>query len=235
MLWLDATFMAPVRSRYSDCGGLPKHASGLLGRQGWWDVREKVCRWPASGFAILLSTTMAARNITLGHFLCRLGRFSPADSGIPCRQERQIVRSASDLDGFLPGFGYSPSRMGFRGSPVRAEASLCWPAMRPERYSPRQRHGAQRSAGNPAVPIERSAGSMWEIRPVPDRCSGVVSPAQDVFAARVSLGDGATDTVIEALIQRFYDRFFHARVSFTDLVNGEWIGASTHRNDQPVL
>jgi len=31
-----------------------------------------------------------------------LGLLGPADPGIASRQERQIVRSASDLDGFLP-------------------------------------------------------------------------------------------------------------------------------------
>ncbi len=34
-----------------------------------------------------------------------LGPFNPADSGIVESRLRQIVRSASDLDGFLPGFG----------------------------------------------------------------------------------------------------------------------------------
>ena len=45
-----------------------------------------------------------------------LGPLIPADSGIIRRQERQIVRSTSDLHGFLPGFGQSSRRMGFRGS-----------------------------------------------------------------------------------------------------------------------
>ena len=41
--------------------------------------------------------------------MCRLGRLlgllGPADPGVKPRQERQIVRSASDLDGFLPEYG----------------------------------------------------------------------------------------------------------------------------------
>jgi len=43
--------------------------------------------------------------------------------GMFCRQERQIVRPTGENHGILPGFGNSPSRMGFRGSPVRAEAA----------------------------------------------------------------------------------------------------------------
>ena len=45
----------------------------------------------------------------LCRLLCRLGRllglFSPADSGIESKQERQIVRPTSDLDVFLPEIG----------------------------------------------------------------------------------------------------------------------------------
>ena len=40
-----------------------------------------------------------------------LGPLIPADSGIIGRQERQIVRSTSDLHGFLPGFGCFRGRL----------------------------------------------------------------------------------------------------------------------------
>jgi hypothetical protein len=44
-----------------------------------------------------------------GRSLCRLGRILsrqiPADSGMVRRQKRQILRSAGDLRGILPGFG----------------------------------------------------------------------------------------------------------------------------------
>jgi hypothetical protein len=45
----------------------------------------------------------------LGPFMCPLGPFlgpfDPASSDISFRQERQIVRSALGLHGFLPEFG----------------------------------------------------------------------------------------------------------------------------------
>jgi hypothetical protein len=56
-----------------------------------------------------------------------------------------------------------------------------------------------------------------------------------MFAAWVSFRDGPTDAVIKILIQGFYETFFHARVGFANLGNGKGIGASTHRNDEPVL
>jgi len=56
-----------------------------------------------------------------------------------------------------------------------------------------------------------------------------------MFAAWISFGDGPTDTVFKILIQRFYQSLFHARVGFTNLVNGKGIWASTHSNDKPVF
>lgn len=47
-----------------------------------------------------------------------LALFDPAASDMVFRQERQIVRPALGLHGFLPEIGYCWLRFGSRGSPV---------------------------------------------------------------------------------------------------------------------
>ena len=71
----------------------------------------------------------------LGPFLCPLGPFlglfSPAASDIVFWQERQIVRPALGLHGFLPEISYYWLRFGSRGSPVRIRAPRLWKSEAP--------------------------------------------------------------------------------------------------------
>lgn len=60
------------------------------------------------------------------------GRFRAADSGLACRQERQIVLSTSDLHGFLPELSPSLERMGLGpGSCPREQVPGCPAASSP--------------------------------------------------------------------------------------------------------
>jgi len=56
-----------------------------------------------------------------------------------------------------------------------------------------------------------------------------------MVAAWISFGDGSADAVVKILIQGSYQGLFHARVSFTNLRDGEGIWTPTHGNDEPVL
>jgi hypothetical protein len=84
---------------------------------GVWNVEPHLSAHPI--WFLGSSTEMGI----VGPFRCplgpTLGPLSPADSGIAPRQERQIVRSALGLHGFLPEYGFAAIGLTSRGSAVR--------------------------------------------------------------------------------------------------------------------
>ncbi len=114
-----------------------------------------------------------------------LGPLITADSGIVRRQVRQIVRSTSDLHGFLPGFGRSRSRLiSVRSSRGRWVARECWPRASDSRSYSRCSRRYSRCSG--------TAGSGI----LPRQVRQIVQPSKECGREQRHIADSAVNCAV---------------------------------------